>query len=123
MGGFYFLKQEEKEEHVLREMVQKRFTSRNHMPSGEPRQKCHLYFHRKFVTYFGDCANQVCCLFFFLISYWLPSPMTLPGVYPLICICCTKRVSSFGGVWAQLDEYIYADFLSIFPSSQVSLIY
>ena len=71
----------------------------------------------------GTVQIKFVVCFFFLISYWLPSPMTLPGVYPLICICCTKRVSSFGGVWAQLDEYIYADFLSIFPSSQVSLIY
>ena len=31
---------------------QKQFTSWNHMTSGEPRQKHHLYFHRKSVTYF-----------------------------------------------------------------------
>ena len=117
MGGFYFLKQEEKEEHVLHEMVQKQFTSWNHTPSGEPRQKCHSIFIEKLLLILGDCANQFLFFFPFLL---VPSPITLPGVY-FIFICSTKRVSSLGGTWAQLDKYVYVDFPSILPSKESSV--
>lgn len=80
---------------------QEQFTCWSHMTSGEPRQKHHLYFHRKSVTYFGGLWKSSS----FFLSYWLSSPITLPGVYLLIFICFikvvffAKRVPSLRGIW------------------------
>ena len=74
-------------------------------------------FIEKLLLILGDCANQFLFFFPFLL---VPSPITLPGVY-FIFICSTKRVSSLGGIWAQLDKYVYVDFLSILPSKESSV--
>ena len=74
-------------------------------------------FIEKLLLILGDCANQFLFFFPFLL---VPSPITLPGVY-FIFICSTKRVSSLGGIWAQLDKYVYVAFLSILPSKESSV--
>lgn len=102
---------------------QKQFTSWNHMTSGEPKQKHHLYFHRKSVTYFGGLWKSSSFFSFLLallshnVAWGISFNIHLFYQSSFLCKESAFLKRNLGASWMSTTMLI---FCPLFPSKETS---